>query len=73
MKATKTNIGGVLRTNARGLNWTKAPKGNGWVVKGFLSRYAIMDLMSNFHCYLNKIGGLVILTPGMLDTKDRLD
>lgn len=72
MKATKKNISDVLRTNARGLKFVKAPAENGYVIKGFLKRSALQDLMNNFHCYINQFSLLVVITPGMESTKDRL-
>jgi len=72
MKATKTNISDVLRTNAKGIKFTSAPAGNGYHLIGFLKRSALTDLMNNFHCYINKKSQLTVITPGMESTKDRL-
>ena len=72
MKATKPNIGNVLRTNMTGIKMTTAPAKNGYCLTGFLKRSALQDLMNNFHCYINKKQQLVVLTPGMESTEDRL-
>jgi len=72
MKATRKNISEVLRTNAKGLEFRKAPADNGFQIIGFLKRSALTDLMNNFHCYINKKAILTVITPGMESTKDRL-
>ena len=72
MKATKKNIKDVLRTNAKGVNFKSAFAGNGFRLKGFLSRAALTDLMNNFHVYVNKGQEVVVISPGMESTKDRL-
>ncbi len=72
MKAIKKNITDVLGIHAEGVKLTKTRLGNGYQLRGFLSRYALMDLMNNFHVYISKKNDVVVITPGRLSVKGRV-
>lgn len=67
MKATIINIREVLGVHAKGITFTKKTfPVNGYVLRGFLPRIAIIDLNNNFHIYITKDGGLAVISPGRL-------
>jgi len=72
MNASKINIRNILGIHAKGI--TFAPKKNpenGFYLTGkILPRYALMDLMNNFHVYF-KDGRIVVITPGRLSVTQR--
>ena len=72
MKATRKNISDVLGVNAEGVAFSKTSLKNGFALKGFLSRYALTDLMNNFHVYVNKGSEVVVLTTGRLNVTSRV-
>jgi len=72
MNASKPNIRNVLGMHARGITFTqkKNPE-NGFYLEGkILPRYALMDLMNNFHVYF-KEGKIVVITPGRLSVSQK--
>jgi hypothetical protein len=71
MKATKQNIRDVLGVHARGINFERKNPINGFILKGFLPRYAINDLDHNFHIYMPKSGGLAVVTTGRLNASQK--
>lgn len=72
MNASKVNIRTVLGSNAKGIDFTaKKNPTNGFYLTGkILPRYALMDLMNNFHVYF-KEGKIVVITPGRLNVSQR--
>jgi len=67
MKATKENIKDILGIHAKHVIFEKKNMPmNGYVLKGFLPRVAIIDLNNNFHIYLMRNGGLAVISPGRL-------
>ncbi len=72
MNASKTNIRNVLGMHAKGITFTaKKHPSNGFSLTGkILPRYALMDLMNNFHVYF-KDGKIVVITPGRLSVSQR--
>jgi len=72
MKATQKNICNVLGTEAKALIFTRMRKGNGYKVRGMMRRYALTDLMNNFHVYIAKDNSVVIITPGRLNTDNKV-
>ncbi len=58
--------------HAKGITFTpkKNPQ-NGFYLEGkILPRYALMDLMNNFHVYF-KEGKIVVITPGRLSVSQK--
>lgn len=72
MKATRNNISNVLGVHAEKLRFEKTALENGYKIRGFLPRYALQDLMNNFHIYVNKEQDVVVLTPGRLNVTSRV-
>lgn len=72
MKADLKNIRDTLGIHARGITFTKAPKENGYCLRGFLPRYALEDLQHMFHVYVNKKNDVVVLTKGRLSVTGRI-
>lgn len=72
MKATQKNICDVLGVHAKDIKFSKTGLKNGFALEGFLPRYALMDLMNNFHCYINKKQQLVVITTGRLNVTGRI-
>ncbi len=72
MNASKTNIRGVLGSHAKGIKFlAKKNPTNGFYLTGrILPRYALMDLMNNFHVYF-KEGKIVVITPGRLNVSQK--
>lgn len=72
MKATQKNICDVLGVHAEGVTFSKTTLKNGFALKGFLSRYALQDLMNNFHVYVNRKNEVVVVTTGRLNVTSRV-
>lgn len=72
MKASRKNISDTLGHHAAALKFTKAQKENGFCIEGFMPRIAIMDLMNQFHCYINKKQQFVVITTGRLNVNGRV-
>lgn len=72
LKATQKNISDVLGTNTKGLKFTKQPLGNGFAIRGFMTRYALEDLLSQFHVYINKHNDVVVITKGRLNRDNNI-
>lgn len=72
MKADLKNIRDVLGQHAEGIKFTKTDLNNGYKLRGFLSRYALEDLMQTFHVYVNKQNDVVVITKGRLNVTSRI-
>lgn len=72
MKATKGNICDILGVHATGITFSKQNLKNGFALKGFMNRYALQDLMNNFHVYVNKENAVVVITTGRLNVTGRV-
>ena len=71
MKASIKNIRDVLGIHAKGITFTKKINpSNGYSLNGFLSRYALTDLMNNFHVYV-KDGKIHVISPGRLNVSQK--
>jgi len=72
MNASKINIRNILGTHARGITFIpkKHPENGFYLTGKILPRYALMDLMNNFHVYF-KDGRIVVITPGRLSVSQR--
>ena len=72
MNASKTNIRTVLGIHAQGIKFeAKHNPTNGFYLTGrILPRYALMDLMNNFHVYFAR-GRIVVITPGRLSVDQK--
>ncbi len=72
MNASKINIRNVLGIHARGITFKpkKNPENGFYLTGKILPRYALMDLMNNFHVYF-KEGRIVVITPGRLSVSQK--
>ena len=72
IKATQKNVGDVLGVHTKGIKFSKAYKGNGTKIRGFLPRIALEDLMDVFHVYINQKNDVVVLTKGRLSIDNKI-
>ena len=66
LQATQRNICNVLGTEAKKVRLSKTKIKNGYQLRGFLSRYSLENLQSEFHVYVSRDGAIVVLTRGRL-------
>lgn len=72
MKADLKNIRDVLGIHAGAVKFTKTHLKNGYLLRGFLPRYALEDLMQFFHVYIDQKNNVVVITKGRLNVTSRV-